>query len=154
MVIFHAFVVCWLLFKINLFQKILPETLSVDWFGSWSGPTFCWSWSGSQLIAKVISRWQKLLLTMKEFPTFFHHFRKVKFYHIGYGWWWQECRITLFFPTILTSPQTEINTLLGRVVFPVVHIESAQISVFLCVLVTAKIFSLPVFTYSDKTRIN
>ena len=40
---------------------------SVKQFGSRSGPTFCWAWSGSKLFAKVISRQQKSqLLTRNE----------------------------------------------------------------------------------------
>ena len=35
-------------------------------FQSRSGPTFCRSWSGCKLFAKIFSRWQKSLLAMKE----------------------------------------------------------------------------------------
>ena len=43
----------------RLFVNIPP-------LGSRSEPTFCLSWSGSKLFAKVISRWQKLALALKE----------------------------------------------------------------------------------------
>ena len=53
-------VFCWLFSKINFFKKFFQEHCqSVKQFGSRSVPTFCWSWSGSKLFAKVISRWQK-----------------------------------------------------------------------------------------------
>ena len=41
----------------------------VKQFGSRSGPTFCWAWSGSKLFAKVISRQQKSALASKELNT-------------------------------------------------------------------------------------
>ena len=53
------FVVCWFFFKINFLRKkkIFQEHhQSVKKNGSRSGPTFCRSWSGSKLFAKVISR--------------------------------------------------------------------------------------------------
>ena len=57
---FNAFVICWLFSKFPFKKKIFPEHYrSVKWFGSRSGPTFCRSWSGSKLFAKVISRWQE-----------------------------------------------------------------------------------------------
>ena len=51
-----------------LFQKKdFRNTIKVSkQFGSWSGPTFCRSWSGSKLFTKVISRRQKWLLARKE----------------------------------------------------------------------------------------
>ena len=55
--IFHAFVViCWLLKK--KIRKIFQVTLiyqSVKWLGSRPRPTFCWSCSGSKLIARVVT---------------------------------------------------------------------------------------------------
>ena len=56
-VILHDFVVLsWLFFKINLFKKLFQEHYQgVKQFGSRSGPTFCRSWSGFKLFAKVIS---------------------------------------------------------------------------------------------------
>ena len=48
-------------------KKKFRNTIKVSkQFGSWSGPTFCRFWSGSQLFTKVISRWQKWLLARKE----------------------------------------------------------------------------------------
>ena len=38
-------------------------------FGSRSGPTLCRAWFGSNLFAKVINRWQKLLLGGNELNT-------------------------------------------------------------------------------------
>ena len=53
-------------FKIN-FKKFLQEHYqSVKCFGSRSGPTFCWSWSGSKLFAEFICRRQKSPLARKE----------------------------------------------------------------------------------------
>ena len=54
-------------FKINLFKKIFQEhhqRVKQFWFRS--GATFCRSWSESKLLAKVISRRQKLPLARKE----------------------------------------------------------------------------------------
>ena len=49
------------------FKKIFLEYhQSVKQLGSRSGLTFCQAWSGSELFAKVISRWQKLPLAGKE----------------------------------------------------------------------------------------
>ena len=46
-------------FKINFLEKFFQEQYkSVKQFGSRSGPTLCWSWSGSKLFSKVISRRQ------------------------------------------------------------------------------------------------
>ena len=56
-----SFFCCRLLnfFKINFFKKFFQEHhQSVNQFGSRSGPTFCRSWSGFKLFAKVISRQQ------------------------------------------------------------------------------------------------
>ena len=54
-------------FKINFFKKFFQEHYQwVKRFGSKSGPTFCRSWSGSKLFAKVISRWQKSSLARNE----------------------------------------------------------------------------------------
>ena len=54
---FCAIFVIWL-FKIKFFKKLFQEHYqSVKQFGCRSGPTFCQSWSGSKLFAKVISRW-------------------------------------------------------------------------------------------------
>ena len=53
-------------FKINSFKKLFQEHYqSVKQFESRSGPTFCRSWSGSKLFAKVISRRQKPPLAKK-----------------------------------------------------------------------------------------
>ena len=47
-------------FFCKYFKKIFQvHYQSVKRFGSRAGPTFCWSWSGSKLFAKVISKWQK-----------------------------------------------------------------------------------------------
>ena len=44
-------------FKINFFEKFIQKyDQSVKQFGSRSGPTFCRTWSGFKLFAKVISR--------------------------------------------------------------------------------------------------
>ena len=54
-------------FKINFFKKFFHKHYqSVKKFGSRSGPTICWSWSGSKLFAKVISRRQKALRARNE----------------------------------------------------------------------------------------
>ena len=54
-------------YKIDFLKKILQgHYKSVKQFGSRSGPTFCLSWSGSKLFAKVFSRPQKSLLARKE----------------------------------------------------------------------------------------
>ena len=70
-VIFPAFlVVCWHFSKLTFSKKFLPEHYqSVKWYGSRSGPTFCWPWSGSKLFEKVVNRRQKLLLARKELDT-------------------------------------------------------------------------------------
>ena len=48
----------------------IPSALmGVKQFRSWSGPTLCWVWSGSNLFAKVISRQQKSPLAGKEITT-------------------------------------------------------------------------------------
>ena len=48
----------------------IPSALmGVKQFRSWSGPTLCWVWSGSNLFAKVISRQQKSPLAGKEINT-------------------------------------------------------------------------------------
>ena len=59
-IIFETFVIiCWLLIKINFFQKYLQEHYqSVKWSISRSEPTFCWYWTGSKLFANCIS-WQE-----------------------------------------------------------------------------------------------
>ena len=42
-------------FKINFLKNFFPQhNQFVKRFGSRSGPTFCWSWSGSKVFAKVI----------------------------------------------------------------------------------------------------
>ena len=52
-------------FKINLFQNIVHKhNESVKRFESRSGPTFCRSWSGLKLLAKVNSRRQKSPLAL------------------------------------------------------------------------------------------
>ena len=49
--------------KLTFFNKIFKEHyLSVKRHRPRSGPTFCWSRSGSQLFAKVISRRQKFMM--------------------------------------------------------------------------------------------
>ena len=56
-----CFVVCWIFSKSIFKKKILQEYhYSIKLFGSRSGLTFCQAWSGSKLIANVISRqhWQ------------------------------------------------------------------------------------------------
>ena len=54
-------------FKLNFFKKFFQEHYqSVKQFGSRSGPTLCWAWSGSKLFAKIISRRQKSPLPGKE----------------------------------------------------------------------------------------
>ena len=54
-------------FNINYFKKLFQKHFqSVKRFGSRSGPTFCRSWSGSKLFAKVIIRRQKMPLARKE----------------------------------------------------------------------------------------
>ena len=62
---------CWRLltfFKINFFNNFFQEYYQhAKLFWSRWGPTFCHSWSGSKLFAKVISRWQKLQPARKEF---------------------------------------------------------------------------------------
>ena len=53
--------------KNNFFQKLFQEYhQSVKQFRSRSGLTFCRVWSGSKLFAKVVSRWQKSPLAVKE----------------------------------------------------------------------------------------
>ena len=64
-------------FKINFFEKFCQEHW-VSNFGSRAGPTLCRSWSGSRLFAKVISRWQKVLLARKELTWFSCVDEKVK----------------------------------------------------------------------------
>ena len=55
-------VVCRLFFKINFFKKFFQEHYQiVNGFGSRSGSTFCRSWSGYIMFAKVFIRRQKLL---------------------------------------------------------------------------------------------
>ena len=45
-------------FKTNIFKKLLQEYhQSGKQFGSRSGLTFCWAWSGSILLTKAIRRW-------------------------------------------------------------------------------------------------
>ena len=63
-----AFVVdCWLFFKINFFKKYFQDQYqSVRQLGFRSRPTFCQSWSGSKLFAKVIRSQQKSPLARKE----------------------------------------------------------------------------------------
>ena len=39
-----------------LYHWVTSLAQKVKWFGSRSGPTLCWSWCGSKLFAKVISR--------------------------------------------------------------------------------------------------
>ena len=57
-------------FKITFSEIFFQEHYqSVKQFGPRSGPTFCRSWSGSKLFAKVISRQQKALLA-RSGPTF------------------------------------------------------------------------------------
>ena len=52
-------------FKINYFLKFFQEHYqSVKWLWSRSGPTFCWSWSGSKLFAKVTSIHQNTQLAV------------------------------------------------------------------------------------------
>ena len=58
----HLLIACWVIFHaFSKFtfspKKIQDHYQSVKWFGSRSGQTFCWSWSGSKLFAKVIRRW-------------------------------------------------------------------------------------------------
>ena len=55
-----------LFFQNYFFQKNLSETQGVKRFGPKSGPTFCRSWSGSKLFAKVINRRQRSPLARKE----------------------------------------------------------------------------------------
>ena len=59
-VIFHAFaVICWLFSKLTFFKRFFREHHQCfKWFGPRSRRTFCRSWSGPKLFAKVISRWQ------------------------------------------------------------------------------------------------
>ena len=53
---FMFFVIC-CFFHNKLFKKkYFRNTISVKQFGSRSGPTFCWSWSGSKMVVKFISR--------------------------------------------------------------------------------------------------
>ena len=59
----------WIFLKTNFFKKIFQEYhQSVKQFGSRSGPTFYWAWSGSKLFAKFISRRQKLPLEVELTP--------------------------------------------------------------------------------------
>ena len=37
-------------YKITFSESFLRNTISVKQFGSRSGPTFCWVWSGSKLL--------------------------------------------------------------------------------------------------------
>ena len=54
-------------FKINLFKKFFQEHYqSVKQFGSRSGTMLCRCWSGSKLLARVISRRRKSLLTRND----------------------------------------------------------------------------------------
>ena len=54
---FILFCLLLIFFKINFFQKLFQEyQLSVKQIESRSGRTFCRTWSGSKLFAKVISR--------------------------------------------------------------------------------------------------
>ena len=63
---FSCLVVCWFFFKIDFSEKFFQEHYqSVKWFESRSGPTFCRSWFGSNLFAKIISRRRKLPLGNK-----------------------------------------------------------------------------------------
>ena len=52
--------------KINFFKKIFQECQAVWNLGSRSGTTFCRSWFGSKLFAKVIKGRQKSLLAREE----------------------------------------------------------------------------------------
>ena len=59
------FLCCWL-FQIFFSKNFWEHYQSARRCGSRSGPTFCRSWSGSNLFAKVISRRQKSPLLGKE----------------------------------------------------------------------------------------
>ena len=55
-------------FNIKIFKKFFQEQYqSVKRFESRSGPTYCRTWSGSKLFAKVISWRQNSLITRKKF---------------------------------------------------------------------------------------
>ena len=53
---------CWFFLKQTFSKNSFRNTnhQSDNHVGSRSGPTFCRSWSGSELFARVINRWQKL----------------------------------------------------------------------------------------------
>ena len=71
------FVVCGFFLKNQFFQKSLSGIQeyhqSVKKFGSRSGRTFCWAWSGSKLFAKVINRRQKSPLLRKLYQHLSDH---------------------------------------------------------------------------------
>ena len=78
-VVFDAFVVVvliYLFFYKKHFQKVLSGTLSgVKLFWSRPGSTFCQSWSGHKLLARVISRQGKLQPAKKDWM---HPFLKLR----------------------------------------------------------------------------
>ena len=61
---FKIFFCCLLLtlFKINFLKTFLLAKLF--WYRS--GKMLCWPWSRSKLFAKTISRWQNIVISMKE----------------------------------------------------------------------------------------
>ena len=75
--------VLWLLDNFHFFCRLLNLIFeksfknyhqSVKQFGSWSGPTFCWAWSMSKLVARVISRRHKEILFMYFGDLYCKHF--------------------------------------------------------------------------------
>ena len=54
---FSSFFIHWFVSKSTFLKNSFSNIISVQQFGSRSGPTFCRAWSGSKLFAKVISRW-------------------------------------------------------------------------------------------------
>ena len=63
-VILHDFMLSADFFKIKIYEKFFLKNDQCQQFGSRSGQTFCWAWSGSKLFAKYY--FQNMPLTGKE----------------------------------------------------------------------------------------
>ena len=92
-VIFQAFVVfCWIFSNYFFFKKFFQQHYqSVKQFRSISGQTFCWSWSGSKLYAKVIiKRWKSPLVNLKRW-----RFRSgsTQWAHINHELWYRTLKL-------------------------------------------------------------
>ena len=62
-IILNVLIVC--LFKKSRFQKTFQECdQSTKQIGSWSGPWFCRTWSGSKMFAKQNTSWTELNVTI------------------------------------------------------------------------------------------